>query len=133
LRQHRKRRTLPLAKCDVHKLLLGGGFGRRGAVHDWVRQVVAIAKEMPGTPVKLIWSREEDMLHGCYHPVTQCKLTAGLDASGNVTALHIRISGQSIVAGVFPQNIKDGKDPSCFRGSIRRDRKRRSVTRFPHS
>jgi len=107
---------LPLAKCDVHKLLLGGGFGRRGAVHDWVRQVVAIAKEMPGTPVKLIWSREEDMLHGCYHPVTQCKLTAGLDASGNVTALHIRISGQSIVAGVFPQNIKDGKDPVVFQG-----------------
>ena len=107
---------LPLAKCDVHKLLLGGGFGRRGAVHDWVRQVVAIAKEMPGTPVKLIWSREEDMLHGCYHPVTQCKLTAGLDAAGNVTALHMRISGQSIVAGVFPQNIKDGKDPVVFQG-----------------
>jgi len=107
---------LPLAKCDVHKLLLGGGFGRRGAVHDWVRQVVAIAKEMPGTPVKLLWSREEDMLHGCYHPVTQCKLTAGLDASGNVTALHMRISGQSIVAGVFPQNIKDGKDPVVFQG-----------------
>ena len=73
---------LPLAKCDVHKLLLGGGFGRRGAVHDWVRQAVAIAKEMPGTPIKLIWSREEDMLHGRYHPVTQCKLTAGLDAAG---------------------------------------------------
>jgi isoquinoline 1-oxidoreductase beta subunit len=107
---------LPLAKCDVHKLLLGGGFGRRGAVHDWVRQVVAIAKDMPGTPVKLIWSREEDMLHGCYHPVTQCKLTAGLDAAGNVTALHMRISGQSIVAGVFPQNIKDGKDPVVFQG-----------------
>jgi len=107
---------LPLAKCDVYKLLLGGGFGRRGAVHDWVRQVVAIAKEMPGTPIKLIWSREEDMLHGCYHPVTQCKLTAGLDAAGNVTALHMRISGQSIVAGIFPQNIKDGKDPVVFQG-----------------
>jgi len=107
---------LPLAKCDVYKLLLGGGFGRRGAVHDWVRQVVAIAREMPGTPVKLIWSREEDMLHGCYHPVTQCKLTAGLDAAGNVTALHMRISGQSIVAGIFPQNIKDGKDPVVFQG-----------------
>ena len=95
---------------------LGGGFGRRGAVHDWVRQAVAIAKEMPGTPVKLIWSREEDMLHGRYHPVTQCKLTAGLDAQGNVTALHMRISGQSILAGVFPQNIKDGKDPVVFQG-----------------
>jgi isoquinoline 1-oxidoreductase beta subunit len=107
---------LPLAKCEVHKLLLGGGFGRRGAVHDWVRQVVAIAKEMPGTPVKLIWSREEDMTHGRYHPVTQCRLTAGVDAQGNVTALHMRISGQSILAGIAPQNVKDGKDPTAFQG-----------------
>jgi isoquinoline 1-oxidoreductase beta subunit len=107
---------LPLAKCDVYKLLLGGGFGRRGAVHDWVTQAVLIAKEMPGTPVKLIWTREEDMTHGRYHPVTQCKLTAGLDAGGNVTALHMRISGQSIVAAIFPANIKDGKDPVVFQG-----------------
>jgi isoquinoline 1-oxidoreductase beta subunit len=104
------------AQCEVYKLHLGGGFGRRGAVHDWVRQAVAIAKEMPGTPVKLIWSREEDMTHGRYHPVTQCKLSAGLDAQGNVTALHMRISGQSILAGVFPQNIRDGKDPVVFQG-----------------
>ena len=54
---------LPPAKCEVYKLNLGGGFGRRGT-HDWVHQAVAIAKQMPGTPVKLIWSREEDMLHG---------------------------------------------------------------------
>ena len=107
---------LPAAKCEVYKINLGGGFGRRGAVHDWVRQVVAIAKEMPGTPVKLLWSREEDMLHGRFHPVTQCKLSAGLDASGNITGLHMRISGQSILAGVFPQNIKDGKDPVVFQG-----------------
>jgi isoquinoline 1-oxidoreductase beta subunit len=104
------------AQCEVYKLHLGGGFGRRGAVHDWVRQAVAIAKEMPGTPVKLLWSREEDMLHGRFHPVTQCKLSAGLDAQGNVTALHMRISGQSILAGVAPQNIKDGKDPVVFQG-----------------
>ena len=107
---------LPVEKCEVYKTFLGGGFGRRGAVQDWVRQVVLIAKEMPGTPVKLIWSREEDMTHGRYHPVTQCKLTAGVDAQGNVTALAMRISGQSIVAGIFPQNIKDGKDPAVFQG-----------------
>ena len=107
---------LPLAKCDVYKTLRGGGFGRRGAVHDWVRQAVAIAKEMPGTPVKLIWSREEDMQHGRYHPVTQCKLVAGLDAQGNVTGLHMRISGQSILAGIFPDNVRDGKDPAAFQG-----------------
>jgi isoquinoline 1-oxidoreductase subunit beta len=106
---------LPIGKCDVYKLLLGGGFGRRGAT-DYVRQAVLIAKQMPGTPIKLLWSREEDMTHGRYHPVTQCKLTAGLDAQGNVTAMHMRISGQSILAGVAPGNIKDGKDPVVFQG-----------------
>lgn len=107
---------LPAAQCEVYKLHLGGGFGRRGAVHDWVRQAVAIAKELPGTPVKLMWSREEDMLHGRFHPVTQCKLQAGLDAQGRIEALTMRISGQSIVAAVFPQMIKDGKDPVVFQG-----------------
>ncbi len=107
---------LPLVKCEVYKLLLGGGFGRRGAVHDWVRQAVEIAKAMPGVPVKLLWSREEDMTHGRYHPVTQCKLVAGLDAQGEVTALHMRISGQSILAGVFPQNVANGRDPVVFQG-----------------
>lgn len=107
---------LPAAKCEVYKIHLGGGFGRRGAVHDWVRQSVEIAKQMPGVPVKLLWSREEDMLHGRYHPVTQCKMTAGLDAQGNITALHMRISGQSILAGVAPQAIQGGKDPVVFQG-----------------
>ena len=107
---------LPAEKCEVYKLLLGGGFGRRGAVHDWVHQAVAIAKQLPGTPVKLIWSREEDMTHGRYHPVTQCKLRAGLDADGKLQALHMRLSGQSILAGVFPQMIRDGRDPVVFQG-----------------
>ncbi|HZF78732.1 MAG TPA: molybdopterin cofactor-binding domain-containing protein, partial [Rubrivivax sp.] len=107
---------LPPAQCEVYKIHLGGGFGRRGAVHDWVRQTVAIAKEIPGTPVKLLWTREEDMTHGLYHPATQCKLTAGIDDKGNVTALHVRISGQSILAGLFPQNVRDGKDPVVFQG-----------------
>ena len=106
---------LPPAQCEVYKLHLGGGFGRRGAT-DWIRQVVEIAKQMPGTPVKLIWSREEDMLHGFYHPVTQCKLRAGLDAQGNVQALHMRLSGQSILAGLLPQNIRNGIDPVVFQG-----------------
>ena len=60
---------LPADKCDVYKIHLGGGFGRRGAFHDYVNQAVLIAKQMPGTPVKLLWSREEDMMHGRYHPV----------------------------------------------------------------
>ena len=107
---------LPPANCEVYKLHLGGGFGRRGATQDWVRQVVLIAKTLPGTPVKLIWSREEDMQHGRYHPITQCKMQAGIDAQGKVTSLHMRISGQSILAGLFPENIKNGLDPAVFQG-----------------
>ena len=106
---------LPLARCEVHKIHLGGGFGRRGAT-DYIRQAVEIAKAMPGTPVKLIWTREEDMLHGKFHPVTQCKLTGALDPQGNLTGLHMRIAGQSILAGVAPQNLQNGRDPVTFQG-----------------
>ncbi|MBI3374516.1 MAG: xanthine dehydrogenase family protein molybdopterin-binding subunit [Betaproteobacteria bacterium] len=107
---------LPIEKCEVYKLHLGGGFGRRGAIHDYVRQAVLIAKEMPGTPVKLLWTREEDMLHGMYHPVMQAKLTGALDASGNLTGLRIRLAGQSILATIFPQALQNGKDPLSFQG-----------------
>ncbi|MGE7414375.1 molybdopterin cofactor-binding domain-containing protein [Methylobacterium tarhaniae] len=108
---------LSARQCDVHKIHLGGGFGRRGATHDWVRQAVLIAKELPGTPVKLIWTREEDMTHGRYHPVTQCRMRAALDESGNLTGLHMRISGQSILAGIIPGRLgADGKDPVVFQG-----------------
>jgi len=106
---------LPVSKCDVHKTFLGGGFGRRGFT-DYVRQAVEIAKAMPGTPIKLIWSREEDMTHGRYHPVMQARLTGGLDASGNLTALKIRLSGQSILAAVRPEALVNGKDPNAFQG-----------------
>jgi isoquinoline 1-oxidoreductase beta subunit len=107
---------LPIEKCDVYRQNLGGGFGRRATSHDYVRQAVLIAKEIPGTPVKLIWSREEDMLHGHYHPITQAKMVGALDADGNLTGLHMRISGQSILAGVNPQGLQNGRDPATFQG-----------------
>jgi len=107
---------LPADKCEVYKINLGGGFGRRGAFHDYVTQAVLIAKQMPGTPVKLLWTREEDMLHGRYHPVMQCKLFAGFDSSNNLTALHMRLSGQSILTVVRPEALKDGMDPLTFQG-----------------
>ncbi len=106
---------LPTDKCEVYKMLLGGGFGRRGRA-DYVRQAVLVAKEMPGTPIKLIWSREEDMTHCQYHPTTMAKLTGGLDAQGNLIGLHIRISGQSILASLLPQNLQNGMDPVVFQG-----------------
>src|SRR5579871_3890650 len=106
---------LPITQCDVHKMPLGGGFGRR-TTNDFVQQAIAIAKQIPGTPVKLIWSREEDMTHGRYHPVTQAKMVGAFDADNNLTALHMRISGQSILAFVNPQGLQNGKDPFVFQG-----------------
>jgi len=108
---------LPADKCEVYKIMvIGGGFGRRGAFHDYVTQAVRIAKQIPGTPVKLLWSREEDMQQGRYHPVMQAKMSGGLDASGNLVALHMRLSGQSILSAVFPQNLQDGRDNATFQG-----------------
>jgi isoquinoline 1-oxidoreductase beta subunit len=109
---------LPATQCDVYKIHLGGGFGRRGAFHDFVKQAVAIAKQLPGTPVKLLWSREEDMLHGAYHPITQARLVGGFDEKGDLAGLHIRISGQSILASVKPEWLKDGVDIFTFQGML---------------
>ena len=106
---------LPIPKCEVYKQMLGGGFGRRGFT-DYVTKAVLVAKEMPGTPVKLLWSREEDMAQGKYHPVMQAKLTGALDANGNLDALHIRLSGQSILASARPQAMDKGKDTFTFQG-----------------
>jgi isoquinoline 1-oxidoreductase subunit beta len=107
---------LPTAKNEIYRHHLGGGFGRRATSHDFVRFAILIAKQMPGTPIKTIWSREEDMTHGWYHPSTQCKLSAGFDAGGNLNALHMRISGQSILATVIPNALQNGRDPAVFQG-----------------
>lgn len=106
---------LPPSKCDVHQEYLGGGFGRR-ARNDFVTQAVTIAKAMPGTPIKLLWSREEDMTHGFFHPISQCKMRAGIDDKGSITSLHMRLSSQSILSTVAPQSIKNGRDPTVFQG-----------------
>ena len=107
---------LPLESCDVHRINLGGGFGRRATMQDFVTQAVLIAKQVPGTPVKMIWSREEDMRHGTLHPITMCKMTGALDADGNLAGMHMRISGQSILAGVRPGALNEGMDPIMFQG-----------------
>ncbi len=105
-----------LAKCDVYRTDLGGGFGRRGAVQDYVRQAAVIAKEFPGVPIKLIWSREEDQAHDFFRPISQCRLAAGLDADGNLIGLHVRVCGQSINATLNPAGIINGKDRRQLQG-----------------
>ncbi len=107
---------LPLNKCEVYRSDPGGGFGRRGGTQDYVHQAVAIAKNFPDVPVKMIWSREEDMAHDFYRPISQCKLSAGLDENGNLVGLHARISGQSINAFLAPANISGGKDMRQLQG-----------------
>ena len=123
---------LPREKCEIYKIHLGGGFGRRSMIQDWIPEVVKIAKAMPGVPVKLIWTREEDMIRGRYHPYTQCKMTAGLDAQGNVTGLHMRIAGQSIVAMVLPQFMKGDLDPYIFQGVADNDGEAMIGYEFPN-
>jgi isoquinoline 1-oxidoreductase subunit beta len=105
---------LPLEKCDLHKTFVGGGFGRRGAPTDYVRRAVTVAKAMSGTPIKLLWSREEDTTHDSYHPISQCRMRAALDADNKLIGLHVRIAGQSILATINPARMQNGGDPLAF-------------------
>ena len=107
---------LPLDKCEVYSPTLGGGFGRRGGPQDYVRQAALIGKQFIGTPIKMIWSREEDMSQGMFRPIGLCKLSAGLDDKGQLVGLQLRVSGQSINAFAAPHNIKDGKDRRQLQG-----------------
>ncbi|HEY1362387.1 MAG TPA: molybdopterin cofactor-binding domain-containing protein [Xanthobacteraceae bacterium] len=107
---------VPIGRCDVHRVDLGGGFGRRGGTQDFTRQATAIAKELAGIPVKLIWSREEDQAHDFFRPVSQCRMTAGLDAANNLVGLHVRLSGQSINATLNQAAIAGGRDKRQLQG-----------------
>ena len=106
----------PLEKCEVYKLDAGCGLGRRGSTQDFVRYAAKVAQAYPGIPVKVIWSREEDLTHDFYHPIAMAKMTAGLDGAGNMTGMHIKVAGQSINATLAPHNIKDGKDIRQLQG-----------------
>ena len=104
-----------VSDVKVHKLHLGGGFGRRGQ-QDYVRQAVAIAKQVEGRPVKLIWTREEDMRHGFYRPVGLARMSGAMDAAGNVVGLRMRIAAPSIVASLIPSLLVNGVDKVAFQG-----------------
>ncbi|MDR3422182.1 MAG: molybdopterin-dependent oxidoreductase [Xanthobacteraceae bacterium] len=88
-------------KVAIHGTMLGGGFGRRGAIQEFVRQAVLVAKEVE-QPVKLVWSREEDMKHDYYRPFGMARMVAGLDADGMPIAWKVRLTGPSFVAALVP-------------------------------
>ena len=106
---------LPPEKVQVHNHLIGGGFGRRLDV-DGITQAVAIAKQVDG-PVKVIWSREEDIQHDVYKPYFFDRMTAGLDANGAPIAWHHRITGSSVWARWLPPTFKNGFDPDTIEGA----------------
>jgi isoquinoline 1-oxidoreductase beta subunit len=108
---------VPLENVEVHRTQLGGGFGRRGGAQDFVRQGVLIAKAMQGTPVKMLWSREEDTQHDFYRPASLVRMKAALDDAGNPTAWYARVSATSIIATLLKLPLRpplapaEGVDP----------------------
>lgn len=104
---------LPLEKVQVHNHLLGGGFGRRLDA-DYVTQAVRIAREVKG-PVKVVWTREEDMQHSTYRPYHYNRLSATLDAQGKPIAWHHRVTGSSIIARYSPAGFKNELDTDAIR------------------
>ena len=107
---------LPPERIEVHKMMLGGGFGRRGFPQDFVGQGVKIAKAMPGVPVKLMWSREEDMRHGYYRPASLVRMKAGLDQQGRLVALRAKAACPSILKALIPRAMRDGIDFTAVLG-----------------
>ena len=106
-------------KVTIHTVFAGGGFGRRAnPASDYVLESVQIARQVPNTPVKLVWSREDDMQAGYYRPAYVHKLSAALDAAGKPNAMKIRIAGQSIMAGtsMAAMMVRDGIDNTSVEG-----------------
>jgi isoquinoline 1-oxidoreductase beta subunit len=106
--------SLPAENIIVHTTYLGGGFGRRGET-DFVKQAVWIAKQI-GQPVKVIWSREEDMQHDFYRPAMRAKFTVGLNKLGMPLALQSQIVGPSILQRFKPNVLKNGMDRIAVQG-----------------
>jgi isoquinoline 1-oxidoreductase beta subunit len=109
--------AIPTDNVVLHPMLVGGGFGRRGAPQDFITLAALVAKEVDA-PVKVLWSREEDVQHDFYRPLTMARMTAGLDGSGMPIAWHVRLAGPSIMGQFFPSAIKDGIDRHMQEGFL---------------
>jgi isoquinoline 1-oxidoreductase beta subunit len=111
-----KAADLPLDKVVLHNHLLGGGFGRRLET-DYVVRAVAIARQVDG-PVKVVWTREEDIQHDMYRPYWLDRMTGGLDANGKPVAWHHRFAGSSVMSRWAPPFFNNGLDPDTTEGAI---------------
>jgi isoquinoline 1-oxidoreductase beta subunit len=111
-----KTARLPLDKVVVHNHLIGGGFGRRLEA-DGVVRAVQIAMQVDG-PIKVVWTREEDIQHDMYRPYWFDRISAGLDAKGMPVAWHHRFAGSSVMARWAPPFFKNGLDPDTTEGAI---------------
>jgi isoquinoline 1-oxidoreductase subunit beta len=109
--------NIPAQNVRVHKTMLGGGFGRRGATQDFVPLAVLIAKEID-RPVKVVWSREEDIRHDYYRPAAMARMSAALDAAGMPLAWHVRMTGNSIWATLMPSMMRGGVDRQFQEGFL---------------
>jgi isoquinoline 1-oxidoreductase beta subunit len=107
---------LPLDKVVAHNHLIGGGFGRR-LESDGVARAAEIAKQVEG-PVKVVWTREEDIQHDMYRPYWFDRLTAGLNDKGMPVAWSNRYAGSSVIARWLPPGFKNGLDPDSTEGAI---------------
>ncbi len=107
---------LPPEKVIVHNHLIGGGFGRRLEADGAVR-AVEIAKQVDG-PVKVVWTREEDIQHDAYRPYWFDRISAGLDEQGKPIAWNHRFAGSSVIARWLPPGFANGLDPDSTEGAI---------------
>src|SRR6202035_718936 len=107
---------LPPEKVVVHNHLIGGGFGLR-LESDGAARAVEIAKHVDG-PVKVVWTREEDIQHDMYRPFWYDRLTAGLDEKGKPVAWNHRFAGSSVIARWLPPAFNGGLDPDTIEGAI---------------
>jgi isoquinoline 1-oxidoreductase beta subunit len=107
---------LPVDKVVVHNHLLGGGFGRR-LESDGAARAVQVAMHVDG-PVKVVWTREEDIQHDMYRPYWFDRFSAGLDTNGLPIAWEHRFAGSSVIARYLPPAFKDGLDPDSTEGAI---------------
>ena len=105
---------IPPEKVWINRTLLGGGFGRRLLV-DFVVQAALVSKSV-NKPVKVIWSREEDMQHDVYRPATLNRITAGMDKSAKPVAMVHKVVSPSILQFVYPAAVTEDNDPSCLEG-----------------